>query len=128
MTLREFDGWTPREIHEQFDPNGRLIGTTIVTREAAWDDEQRAAALALAEYKSTLCSCGCGQPAAQSYGGKQAYRVDTFTCSAGRAIEQVRRQKQEAAERDKRPAGWDDGLHYYVVPVDTPENKKPKGA
>lgn len=128
MTLREFDGWTPREVHETYDAAGNLTGTVIVTRESAWDDEQRAAAIALTEYDDSICGCGCGQPILEAYSGKQAYKVDSFTCSAGRALDRVRRQKRDDAEKSNRPDGWDDGLHYYVIPVETPADKKPKGA
>lgn len=44
----------------------------------------------------------------------QPFRVDTFTCYAERALAMVRRRASEEHKSDRQ--GWDDGLHYYVVP------------
>lgn len=94
-----------------------LTGTTVVTRESPWDETSRQRAMALHAYESGLCKCGCGRPAAESYDSKQVYRVDSFTCTAGRAIEIVRRQEAEQAKKENRPDDWNAGLHYYAEPV-----------
>lgn len=85
----------------------------MVVRESEWDDASRARALALTEYEDGLCLCGCGLPRSIGH-KKQHFKVDSFTCYAGRAVEQVRRLK-EAEHKDSEP-GWNDGLHYYAVP------------
>lgn len=107
----------PAEVHEHYDADGELTGTTIVTRESPWDEESRQRALALNAYENGLCKCGCGRPAAESYNDKQAYRVNSFTCQAGRAIETVRHKEADDAKRAKKPDGWNYGRHYYAEPV-----------
>jgi hypothetical protein len=107
----------PTEVHEHFDADGVLTGTTVVTRESAWDDTTRQRAIDLYRYENDLCRCGCGRPASESYNPQAVYKVDHFVCSAGRAIEQVRRRDQEQAKKDKKPEGWNDGRHYYAEPV-----------
>lgn len=114
----------PREVHEHFDADGKLTGTTVVTRESAWDDESRGRALRLAEYEDSLCGCGCGQPVAVSQNKEQAWSVDTYTCGARRAIQKVTRMKAEEAKRLNLPEGHDDGVHYYAVPMDDDRPEK----
>jgi len=54
-----FDGAAPSELHEHYDADGNLTGTTVVTREPEWDDESRAWALALALREDNECRrCG----------------------------------------------------------------------
>lgn len=53
-----------------------------------------------------------------SHNKKQAFKVDKFTCYAGRALAQVRGAEYAKAETEKRPDGWDSGLHFYVIPHD----------
>lgn len=113
----------PREVHEHFDSDGKRTGHTIVTRESEWDDETRARVLALAEHDAETCGCGCGLPISVAY-KKQPFVVDTFTCFAGRALKQARRQADAKAKTEKRPDGWDDGLHYYVRPVEPEEERR----
>lgn len=112
----------PEEIHETYDPEGALLTRTVVTRESAWDDDSREAALALLEYEDGMCQCGCGTPVAQAYDPKQAFLVDHVVCQAGRAIAQVKRRKGE--ERKDAPEGWDDGFHYYAKPVTDDRTKR----
>lgn len=107
----------PTEVHEHFDADGNPTGHTVVTRESPWDDTSRDRALALHAYETDMCKCGCGRPASESYGTTQSYKVHSFFCAAGRAIEQIRRRDKEQAEREKRPEGWNDGIHYYAEPV-----------
>lgn len=113
----------PAEVHEHFDADENLTGTTVVHRESEWDDETRARALALAEWESTLCGCGCGRPILETSRPDQAYLVHTYTCMADKAIQKVRRQ--DRAKHEKSPEGWDDGRHYYVQPTEVNDQKKP---
>jgi hypothetical protein len=105
-------------VHEHFDANGVLTGTTVVTRESVWDDTSRERALALTAYEAGTCKCGCGQPIERAYDKKQAYTVHHFTCQAGRAIDLVRHREAEEADRLNKPDGWNAGRHYYVEPVE----------
>lgn len=107
----------PQEVHEHYalpdGPDGKpvLTGYTVITRETEWDDETRQRALDLAEHENSLCSCGCGRPAAETFRPNQVYAVKTARCAAGRAIDLTRRQMSEA---NKENPGWDDGLHFYA--------------
>lgn len=107
----------PSEVHEHFDADGTLTGTTVVTRESAWDEESRERALALQVYEAGICGCGCNQPVGEAYDPKQPYKVSSFTCNAGRAIAIVRKRDEDEAKRAKKPEGWNAGLHYYAEPV-----------
>jgi hypothetical protein len=51
-------GWEPTETHEyRYDDEGR-VSSVVVSREAEWDDVERANMLALADYEADLCHCG----------------------------------------------------------------------
>lgn len=110
-------------MHEHFDADGRLTGTTVITRETEWDDETQARAMALATYEESLCPCGCGLPIAVGH-EKRAFNVETFTCYAGRALAVARRYDEEQATKEKRPEGWRDGMHYIVSASDPEEGKR----
>ncbi|MCM0622721.1 hypothetical protein [Nocardioides bruguierae] len=51
-------GWEPAETHEHYDAAGNLTGTTVVTREPEWDDDERRRLLALAAYHEQTCDRG----------------------------------------------------------------------
>jgi hypothetical protein len=111
-------------VHEHFDADGNLTGTTVVTRESMWDDESRGRALRLAEFEAGKCPCGCGLPAKVSTSKTVGMTVDTFTCYASRALAmEKRKQRKEIGQTKdgKEIVGWDDGLNYYVVPADRPD-------
>ena len=108
------------EVHEHYDTDGNPTGHTVITRESPWDADARARAMRLAEYERSMCACGCGLPIKIAYDKKQAFMVDHSTCQAGRALDRVRREQAADAEKSKLPAGWADGRHYYVTPVETP--------
>lgn len=59
ISLRRFDGWEPRQVHEhEYDETGRLI-RTVVVRESEWDDDERAWMLGLALREDGECQrCG----------------------------------------------------------------------
>lgn len=117
-------------MHEYFDADGNPCRaadayTTVVTRESEWDDQTRDRVLDHAAYKAGICGCGCGLPVAQAHAGKPM-DVHTFTCDAGRALAQKRRMDAEEAKEMGKPDGWNDGLHYYVIP--TPQDDEKDGA
>lgn len=107
-------------MHEHYDAEGRLTGTTVVTRETAWDEETRARALALADYENSLCGCGCGLPVETAYDKTKAFKVDRLVCQAGRARQRVQREAYRQAESQQaaHPEGWDDGLYFIVNAVE----------
>ena len=117
-------------MHEHFGEDGTTrvpaaeAWFTVVTREPEWDDHSRVRALKLTEYEDGFCSCGCGLPIEVAYDPKQVFVVDDFTCHAGRALEQVKRQRREEAEKRKGAEGAEDGKHLYVRPHD-PDRDKP---
>lgn len=110
-------------MHEHYDAEGKLTGTTVITRESEWDDETRDRVLLLAGYEDTLCRCGCGLPIDVAH-AERPFIVDKVICQAGRALEQTRRQDREDAEKAKKPDGWSDGLHYYVQPYEPKEDRR----
>jgi hypothetical protein len=121
VSPRRFDGWEPTEVHEHFDAAGNLTGTTVITREAEWDDETRGRVLRLAEYERSLCACGCGYPIDVAHDPKAVIGVGSYTCMAQRAVEVKKRQDEaEHKGKDDKPrrdgSRWNDGLHYYAVP------------
>lgn len=123
MSPRRFDGWEPREVHQHYDAAGNLTGTTVITREAEWDEETRGRVLRLAEYERSLCLCGCGLPTAVAHDPKAVIGVGKYVCMAQRAVD-VKKRKDQAEHQGKddkvRRDGsrWDDGLNYYAVPVE----------
>lgn len=114
----------PIEVHEHFDDNDVRTGYTVITRESAWDDESRARALALAQYESGLCRCGCGLPVEVGQRTDQAFLVDDIVCQAGKALDRVTREAREKHEKD--PAWWD-GRRHYVTPVDDDRPPEKRG-
>ncbi len=57
MPLSVFDGEATQELHEHYDPDGNLTGTTVVTR-PGWSDDDRAWALGLALHEAYRCPRG----------------------------------------------------------------------
>lgn len=121
MSPRVFDGHAVEEVHEHFDAAGKKTGHTLITRESEWDESSRQRATELHRYEKGLCGCGCGRPVKESYNPEQVYKVDHFTCMAGRALAIAKRMAAEQAKKDNNgelPEGWDDGRHYYAEPVE----------
>lgn len=102
-------------MHEHYTAADELTGYTIITRESAWDADSRGRALRLQEHKDSICGCGCGQPIAVAY-EERPFKVDKFTCYAGRAKAQVERKWRE--DNENSPDGYADGVHHYVIPHD----------
>jgi hypothetical protein len=117
VSPREFDGAVASEVHEHFDADGNLTGTTVVTRESMWDDEARGRALRLAEYEASICP-KCGLPMAVCHDPDQAFAVHDSQCYGERAIERV-----EATHRKKdHEDDWWRGRHFAAVPHDIEES------
>lgn len=57
MPLDVFDGEPTEELHEHYDPDGNLTGSTVVTR-PGWSDDARAWALALSLREANQCPRG----------------------------------------------------------------------
>ncbi|MET1063200.1 MAG: hypothetical protein ABWX71_09925, partial [Aeromicrobium sp.] len=77
--------------------------------------------LRLAEYRRSLCPCGCGYPTDVAHDPKAVIGVGSYTCMAERAIAvKKRRDENEHKGKDDKPnrdgSRWNDGLHYYAVP------------
>jgi len=66
------EGREPTEVTEhEYDEAGRLI-RSVTTREPLWTEHDLADQLALVEYRSTLCPCGCGFPVAETTSHEEA--------------------------------------------------------
>ena len=57
MPLSTFDGEPSEELHEHYDPDGNLTGSTVVTR-PGWSSEDRAWALGLQFRDAMQCPRG----------------------------------------------------------------------
>lgn len=106
-------------MHEFFDDDDQPCTadkafTVVVTREAEWDHETRVRALRYQEHEDGLCKCGCNQPMDEAHNPEAVYLIDTYKCTAGRALEVEKRRRREEAEEQKLGDGWDDGLHFYA--------------
>lgn len=103
---------------------------SVVTTEPEWDEASRNRVLRLTEYEAGMCPCGCGNQLDVALDETQAFKVDTFTCRARKAIEQVKRTDKKSKE--KGPEGWSDGMTWFAVPVDdnrpTQKRGEPDGA
>jgi hypothetical protein len=120
------------EVHEHYDANNNLVGTTVVTRESPWDDASRGRALRLDEYESSICGCGCNLPVDVAHDPTRVFMVEDGVCYAGRALDQVR-DERAAARANTQGAAPGHGVFNYVRPHDprrdppVPEPKsKPK--
>lgn len=95
-------GWEPRETHDhEYDDAGLLV-RTVVSREAEWDDMERAKMLALADYEADLCACGFPKDVADTDPDLQLkYR----TCPVCAGLAQAARQQQASDEEATRSLG-----------------------
>jgi hypothetical protein len=95
---------------------------TIVYREPEWSDEDRARVLALRAYDDSIDQ-DTNVPLTAAYNPKQAFMVHSTKNHAKAAKERVMRADREKHKDDKPGLDgslWDDGLRYWVEPVDTP--------
>lgn len=104
------------EVHQHFDAEDNLTGTTIVTRESLWDDASRGLAMRLHEHdKSIDPETGLTQDVAYA---KRGFVVHNDVINyAAKAIAKVR---AEDAEKHKDDDGWMDGRRYIAQPVEAP--------
>jgi hypothetical protein len=123
-----FDGWAPREVHKHYDAKGKLTGTTVVTREPMWNDDDRSRALALDEYDRAKCPCGCGQTIEEASDPTRAFVIEDYTCHAGRALKRHERAVADRAEKTNKPEGWSDGLTHYISRSFIPELRQRGGS
>jgi hypothetical protein len=92
------------------EPSRRLI-RSVTTREPEWTEQDRAEALALTLYRSTLCPGGCGQPLDEStahYEVGPEYEAKSTTCRAC-----AERHESQRAKAERSPNG--EGRLWYVV-------------
>lgn len=122
-----FEGAQLAEYHEHvYDSEGRLV-KTVVYREAEWSEEDRARAEALRAWDDQWDN-ETNMPLAKAYDPQQAYMVHKGKNYAKANKERIMRIDREKHKDDKPgPQGhlWDDGLQYWVEPVDTPEDAMP---
>lgn len=71
----------------------------MTTRDPAWTEQDRAEALALTDFRASLCPGGCGQPVAESTShwetGPQ-YEAKSTTCRACAELGEAQRGKNDA--------------------------------
>jgi hypothetical protein len=119
-----FAGWAPVELHEHYDVDGALTGSTVVTRESEWDDTARARAEALLLVEDTSCN-KCGGDLNRSLQRGPVYDVDTDTvCYSCAALELVEREEGTRHENDKPFPGrqmYMDGRIYTVREIEPPK-------
>jgi hypothetical protein len=78
----------------------------VTTRDADWTEQDRAEQLALAEYRASLCPCGCGYPVAETTAHWEAgpeYDATHTTCRARAALVEA---QNAAAERKSDTSAW----------------------
>lgn len=67
---------------------------------------------ALDGYESSLCPCGCGQPVAVASDPLRTFDVQSHTCYARRALDQVQRSERKKSE--SQPEGAADGISWFI--------------
>ena len=78
----------------------------MTTSEPRWTEQDRAEALALAEYRASLCPCGCGHQVADTTASWETgpeYDATHITCRARAALVEA---QEAAAERKKDTRAW----------------------
>ncbi len=99
---------------------GEFTGHTIVTRGSFWTPEAQDAALARAEVRGRLCTCGCGLKAVdtQREPGEPGAPIDVHTkqCTVRAAIEAVRRAATDKDPNARPEVKETDGLLVWATP------------
>lgn len=78
----------------------------MTTREPRWTEQDRAEVLALAEYRASLCPCGCGYPVADTTAHWEVgpeYDATHTTCRARAALVEA---QNAAAENKRDTSSW----------------------
>lgn len=109
-------GDEPTEVHEHYDSDGELTGTTVVTRQPEWDDEQRAIALEQAQYERDVHH-GCGTHISKSMDSSVARLVEheRIVCLDCRAIDKAREQYHKTNGHDRKNGACDCDDHIFYV-------------
>lgn len=79
----------------------------MTTREPEWTEQDRAEALALAEYRAGLCPCGCGHRLADTTAPEATgptFVPVQVTCNARMALLEAQRGAEEARGTENAPA------------------------
>lgn len=108
----------PREVHEHFDADGVLTGTTVVTRESMWDEASRGRALRLAEFERNI-DRETGLPIAEAFNDQPFIVHSNVVNYAQRAIE--RQQDADEKHHGDNYQKWSKHRRYYAV-VPSPDD------
>lgn len=84
-----------------------LLVRSVTTREPEWTEQDRAEQLALVEYRSSLCPCGCGYPVAETTSNWETgpeFDATHTTCRARAALVEV--QNAEADRKKNTSASF----------------------
>ena len=103
-------------MHEHFDAEGNLTGTTVVTRESLWDDASRARAMRLYEHDRSIDS-ETGLTKDEAFSERPFIVHKDVINYAAKAIA---KERAKDGETHKDEPGWMDGRR-YVVQLATPE-------
>jgi hypothetical protein len=99
-------GWEPTETHEyRYDDEGR-VSSVVVSREAEWDDVERANMLALADYEADLCHCGLPTAIADTAPDMQVKYRDCPVCAG---LARMTRLQADIDAREVKAAYGKDG-------------------
>jgi hypothetical protein len=123
-------GWEPTETHEyRYDDEGR-VSSVVVTREAEWDDVERANMLALADYEADLCHCGLPSSLADTNPDLQVKYRHCPVCAGLARVTRIQAKRDatevEEAYGKQGPRPGDripqDGRHFigFEAPDETP--------
>lgn len=104
-------------MHEHYDTEGNLTGTTVVTRESMWDEASRGRALRLAEYERSIDKV-TGLPFEAAHTNQPFIVHSDVVNYAQRAIDKQKSLDEEHPERGKADEKWFESRTYYVRTVD----------
>jgi hypothetical protein len=76
----------------------------VTTREPTWSEQDRAEVLALAYYRATLCSCGCGHSSLDAENPEANFVVEQTTCNARLTLLEAQRGANEKRGPENAPA------------------------
>ncbi|WP_300680763.1 hypothetical protein [Nocardioides sp.] len=92
---------------DETSPTGsRMTGFTLVTREAEWDDFERARMVELGEFEATVCD-GCGFPPEIADDAEFFWGFGTRVCPVCASQEQYGRMLGEADADEAKKRGED---------------------
>lgn len=112
-------------MHEHFDAEDNFTGSTVITRQAEWDDESRELAMADSYLDAKACP-GCGNDLEVSLQPGHSWDVDEDTvCYACAALTTVRRDSQKDHEKESpvkgKPMFLDGRIHTVRLFDDSPK-------